>query len=1058
MANTILIISSDVPFRARVSFLLQEAEPGVDVVYACTAAEASEVVSPHLVVIDLLAPEPWLLEYCRRIRELCRIPWLPVIQLVLNPSDASASALDQTTDANIILSRSIDDTSLVSTVKSLYQASILCNSRYDRETPNREVEIDRDALKNINERSVSLLESITDGFYSLDREWRFTYFNSAAERISGRTRAEVIGRVIWEVFPESVTTVSYDYYHEAVRDGISKTYDLYYAPLDVWLEINIYPSPEGLSAYYREITGRKRAEATLSSYAAQQTAIALVGERALSGASLPELLHETATHVAHTLGAEYVAVFELQPETSALLLTAGVGWVPGLVGQTSVPAGPGTQFGYILEQEAPVLANRLPADTRLEVAPLLRESGITSDLAAVIYGQEGPYGVLSAHSAHPREFTPQEVTFIQSVANILAAAIQRRRLEESLRQSQVTLARAQEIARIGTWSVDAVTGAVYWSDEMYRIFGVSPERFSPTLQQIATRVHPDDRERASEFVRMALREGAVPHLEHRIVLDNGECRWIRIQAERTEDPGSGPVRLVGTVLDITERKRGEEALRESEERYRVLFDRSPIPKMLYDEETLRFLAVNEAALEHYGYSRDEFLEMHLANLWSPGTEPELPSIRELPAHASVHVNHLKKDGTTSEVEIFAQRVLLSGRPAGILVAQDITDRTQLEAQLRQAQKMEAVGRLAGGVAHDFNNMLAVIAGYSELLLLLTDTDDRRELQGPLLEIQKASERATRLTRQLLAFSRKQVLSPKVLDVGALVLDFEPMLSRLIGEDIEVAVRVAPNLHQVKADPGQLEQVLLNLVVNSRDAMPTGGKITIEVQNAELGPEYLKRHPAVGTGEYVLLAVTDSGCGMSAETLEHAFEPFFTTKAAEHGTGLGLATVFGIVQQSDGHVDLYSEVGIGTTFKIYLPRTRTVAESAVKPQATVLRGDATVLLVEDEEMVRSLVQEVLVLYGYTVLAAANGHEALQVAEQLAPHVDLLLTDVVMPGGVGGRQLAQELRHRWPHLKVLYMSGYTDDAVVRHGIIEADTAFIQKPFTPHSLARKVREVLG
>jgi hypothetical protein len=899
---------------------------------------------------------------------------------------------------------------------------------------------------------VSLIESITDGFYSLDPDWKFTYFNSAAERISGRSRNEVLGRSIWEVFPEAVNTSSYGYYHQAVRDKRSRTYELFYAPLDTWLEINIYPSPEGLSVYYREITERKRAEATFSSYAAQQTAIALVGERALAGASLPDLLDETVMYVAHTLDVESVGVFELQPEAETLLLTAGTGWLEGLAGQATVPSAAGTQFGYILRQDLPVTVDRLPDETRFEVAPLLAEHGTVSELAVVIRDQDQPYGVLEAHTPSPRQFTAQEVTFIQSVANTLAAAIQRRRLEERLQQSQATLARAQEIAGIGSWSVDAATGAIYWSEEMYRIFGVHPGRFSLDRQQILARVLDEDRERTSDFMQNALETGVEHYLDHRIVLDDGEVRWIRVHAERTVDPGNGQVRLLGTVLDITERKRGEEALRESQERYRVLFDRSPIPKLLYDEETLSVLAVNDAALEYYGYSRDEFLEMSVADLWSRD------GVMELPAHASVHTEQVRKDGTSSAVEIFAQRVLLSGRPARILVAQDVSERSQLEAQLRQAQKMEAVGRLAGGVAHDFNNMLAVIAGYSELLLHLTDTDERRELRGPLQEIQKASERATRLTRQLLAFSRKQVLSPKVLDVGTLVVEFERMLSRLIGEDIEVAVRVAANLYPVKADPGQLEQVLLNLVVNSRDAMPTGGKITIEVQNAELGSEYRKKHRMVEPGEYVLLAVTDTGCGMSAETLEHAFEPFFTTKDAEHGTGLGLATVFGIIQQSDGHVDLYSEVGIGTTFKIYLRRTRTAAEPAAQKQTTAPTGDATVLLVEDEEMVRALVQNALTMYGYTVLAAANGQEALQIVDELAPHVDLLLTDVVMPGGIGGRRLAEELRSRWPHLKVLYMSGYTDDAVVRHGIIEADTAFIQKPFTPLSLARKVREVLG
>jgi CheY-like chemotaxis protein len=370
--------------------------------------------------------------------------------------------------------------------------------------------------------------------------------------------------------------------------------------------------------------------------------------------------------------------------------------------------------------------------------------------------------------------------------------------------------------------------------------------------------------------------------------------------------------------------------------------------------------------------------------------------------------------------------------------------------------MEAVGRLAGGVAHDFNNLLTVINGYSDLLIGGLRAGD--PLRQSLEQIHKAGERAASLTRQLLAFSRKQVLVLEVLDVNVLLAEMEKMLSRLISEDIELRFAAEPALWQVKVDPGQIEQVIMNLVVNARDAMPEGGKLTIETANVRLDETYTSTHPDIQPGEYVLMAVSDTGCGMDEATKARIFEPFFTTKSPEKGTGLGLATVYGIIKQSGGRIDVYIEPGVGTTFKVYLPRAPEEAlasrPSAVRP--ALRRGTETVLLVEDEDGVRKLAQRILQMHGYKVLEACNGGEAFLLCREYCDPINILVTDVVMPK-MSGRQLAEQLAPLRPDMKVLYLSGYTGDAIVHHGVLDPHTPFLQKPFRPDDLARKVRETL-
>jgi len=513
-----------------------------------------------------------------------------------------------------------------------------------------------------------------------------------------------------------------------------------------------------------------------------------------------------------------------------------------------------------------------------------------------------------------------------------------------------------------------------------------------------------------------------------------------------------------------DRKRAEATLLVTQERLRQVTASSTavLYAMTVHGETFRPTWVSENITRIMGYAAAEALG---PTWWTDHLHPEdrelvlaaVPSILSRD-HLASEYRFRHKDGSYHWIHDEARLTRdTGGRPVEVFGSWvDITERKALEMQLLQAQKMEAVGLLAGGVAHDFNNVLTAIAGYAELLREDLPGDDAR--RGDLEEILRATDRAAALTRQLLAFSRRQVLAPRVLDLNTVVASVDNMLRRLIGADVALRTALASDLGAVRADPGQLEQVIMNLVVNARDAMPRGGKLTIETANAELDESYALEHPAVVAGPFVMLAVSDSGVGMDAATQARIFEPFFTTKEKGKGTGLGLATVYGIVKQSGGNIWLYSEPGRGTTFKIYLPRVDQPLELPAPTPASreTPRGTETVLLVEDDEAVRTLARKMLASHGYTVLAAPSGADALELAASHAGPIHLLVTDVVLPG-MSGRELAARFQSVRPGLKVLYTSGYTDEAIVHHGVLDPGIAFLQKPFTSGALARKVRETL-
>jgi len=609
--------------------------------------------------------------------------------------------------------------------------------------------------------------------------------------------------------------------------------------------------------------------------------------------------------------------------------------------------------------------------------------------------------------------------------------------------------------------VDLDGRRIFNSISYQKILGYSPEELqeSSGFEQI----HPDDRERVKNAAKEARQSGTGTILEYRFRHKNGDWMVLESVASVIRNKNGEPEKLVVVNRDITERKKAQEALSRSEASFRSLVEGAP-HGIYRATMTGKFLEVNPALQKMLGYeSAEELFKADLATqVFRHATDCQ--RMNELLAESKV-MKDVEMEWKRANEEPIVVRCsghhvdVKDGGPGYFEVfAEDVTEKRTLERQLRMAQKMEAIGRLSGGIAHDFNNLLGVIIGYSGVLK--KSLDKSQPTYEYATEIEKAGQRAASLTRQLLAFSRQQVLTPSVLSLNSLVSDMEKMLPRLLGEDIHVSLSLDAELGNVKADQSQIEQVIMNLAVNARDAMPSGGKLHIQTANIELDQAYTRDHPGSKAGSYVMLAIADSGTGMSAETIAHIFEPFFTTKGVGEGTGLGLATVYGVVKQSNGYIWVDSALDKGSTFQIYLPKhldTEQVSDpkpevqSREKPQ-----GSEMILLVEDAEPLRKLAQAFLKSNGFRVLSAPNGEAALEIAARHPGAFDLLLTDVVMPG-MNGRVLAEQLSMRRPGLKVLFMSGYTDSFIAGHGVLQQGTNLLHKPFTEEILISKVREVL-
>ncbi len=752
---------------------------------------------------------------------------------------------------------------------------------------------------------------------------------------------------------------------------------------------------------------------------------------------------------------------------------------------SDTPAGRGPA-GTAIRENRICLISDTESDPRFA---LWRESASQRGYASVIglplRASGAAFGVLAIYAEQKGSFESSEVDLLNEMANNLAYGITAIRSQEEGRRATAALRDAeakyrQLVEQVPAISYVAEAGAqgrfLYLSPQVSTILGYRPEDCLSDPWFWWNHLNPEDHPTA--LMEDIWEENRAFQVEYRMRRQDGKEVWLRDEAMIVRDPQTGRRLTRGMLIDITERKRADEALRHSEERYRAFVEQSSegIFRMEYNPPVPCDLPISEQL--EWGLKHGSMAECNdaMARMYGRASAQDLigkpltdflvlrdPITREFMENF-IRAGYRITDQESREVDAAGQKKIFRNTMIGMVIdghwvrtwgiTRDVTERMHLEEQLRNAQQLEAIGRLAGGVAHDFNNILSIIMGHGELLLG-SDVDERA--RSGLEQIRRAAERAASLTQQLLAFSRKQVLQPKVLDLNEAVADVQKMLARVIGEDIELISKLHPSVVTVRADPGQVEQVLMNLAINARDAMPQGGRLTMETSNVEISAER-GRDLDLAPGRYAMLTVSDTGHGMEPATLAHVFEPFFTTKPMGKGTGLGLATVYGIVKQSGGSIHAESEAGRGAVFSIYLPAT----EGWIRKQQQrfaddkVAGGSETILVVEDEPDLRELARIFLEGYGYKVLEASGADQAIDSADNFDGPIHLLLTDVIMPG-MSGRQLAERVLSRRPQTKIVYMTGYTDDMVVQHKVLEPGVQLLQKPFSKTDLALKVRSTL-
>jgi len=863
-------------------------------------------------------------------------------------------------------------------------------------------------------------ETATDAIITIDEKSVILFVNKAAERIFGYADSEMMGREVTMLMP--------DYLREMHRRAVGRylqTGEKHIPwtavkltglrrngtefPIEVSLGEHIHGKRRIFTGIVRDISDREKAEALLRQSEEKYAKMVHSSPDAITLRSLPDR--------------RYLEVNEGFTRLTGYSAEEVLGKTPGELNLWVEPEPHRTTLERV-EAEGQVSGEEFQFRTK---------SG------------EIRYGQVSAVRV--------EMNGRQCMLSVTHDITDRKRAEAELSQ----------LASIVESSDDAIVGKtldgkiVSWNAGAERIYGYAAREV--VGHPVSILVPSEQRDEIPQILERLKKDERIQHYETVRVRKGGQRINVSVTISPVKDAEGTIIGASAIARDVTDRKRVEEKLMESESQFRSLVHDAP--HGIY-RVTLhgRLLQVNPALVKMLGYESEE--ELMRCNVEKDiYRDPEarqrlVGDYWQKQDFREVEAEWRRKDGKTIVVKMTGHPVLEKDHSLAYfeVFAEDITERRSLERQLLQSQKMEAIGRLAGGIAHDFNNLLGVILGHSDILDQQVGTSDR--LRKSVEATRHAAERAAALTMQLLAFSRKQVIEPTVIDLNASVMEIEKMLHRVIGEDIELAIRLEPGLGRIKADPGQLSQVLMNLAVNSRDAMPNGGKLVIETANADLDDTYGRQHLGAKSGPHVMLAVSDTGMGMDSETLSHIFEPFFTTKETGKGTGLGLSMVYGIIKQSNGYIMAYSEPGRGTTFKIYFPRTEEGVSPVQKTEGEIATGTETVLVVEDEPALRELTCVLLEDAGYTVLESSGVEDAMEAAKDMQRKIDLLLTDIVMPR-LDGRELASQMVSLRPNLRVLFMSGYTDDVIIHRGVLAQGTLLVQKPFTKRTLLRKVRETL-
>ena len=923
-----------------------------------------------------------------------------------------------------------------------------------------------------------LTKDANDIFLLTDAAGKFVEVNDRAAASYGYTRDELLGLSIQDLrLPEERHLIPHQQNEVEQRDGL--VYESAHVRKDgstFPVEVSARCIQIGDRKYYqgivRDITERKAAEKKIIHLNRIHALLSHI-DQVIVHIRDQKLLLEEACRVAVEYGLfslAWVGVENTDDHWVCPVAMAGksTGYLEAIKISTSGPRNDlGPTAAAILTGTIQV-SNDIGHDPRmLAWKEAAVAQGFRSNIVLPLTPGGRVFGAFSLFATEPNFFSEDEVELLKEVAEDITFALENIEREDRRKETERELAHSRQMLRL---ILDNIPQCVFWKDIDSRYVGwnksfledaglkegesiLGKSDFDLAWKEQAEAYQKDDRE--------VIRSG-VPYfnVEASRLEKDGTVRWRRRSKIPLRDHEGKVIGILGVFEDITDHKKTEDQLLDTNQLLQALIECSPIAIDVISPDG-KVKIWNPAAERLFGWTAAEAVGEHLPTITGEVREQFEQAVLKVKAGESfqdMETRRKRKDGTVVDISLSAAplRNAVGDVIAALGLITDITKRKRLEEELRQAQKMEAVGRLAGGIAHDFNNLLTAISGYSELLLQQVDASNPMHKQ--LQEIHKAGERAASLTRQLLAFSRRQILQPKVLDLNAVIEGMQKMLRRMIGEDVDLRFDPCKELGHVKADPGQLEQVLANLVVNARDAMPHGGTILLETWRAEVDAVFAERHENMRAGEYALLTVSDTGVGISPEALPHLFEPFFTTKEQGKGTGLGLSTVYGIVRQSDGTVEVVSEVGKGTTFKIYLPRVEEALEAPTAPPSRErdFGGRETICLVEDEEGVRNLGREVLKMKGYTVLEAANGVEAFELFERIHTPVDLLITDVVMPK-MNGVELAKRVASRFPKMKVIFVSGYSEPSALMESHLGSDIPFLQKPFAPHVLVKKVREVL-